>query len=73
MAQIVELNRDYIKGVHAAKIEVAKGEVHDLNDALYMFQIDPADSEFQRGYHAGLLQVYRQQDEVKQIIGEERT
>ena len=61
MAQIVELNRDYIRGVHAAKLEVATGEIYALNDALYMFQIDPADSEFQRGYHAGLLQVYRQQ------------
>ena len=61
MAQIVELNRDYIRGVHAAKLEVATGEIYDLNDALYMFQIDPAASEFQRGYHAGLLQVYRQQ------------
>ena len=61
MAQIVELNRDYIRGVHAAKLEVATGEISELNDALYMFQIDPADSEFQRGYHAGLLQVYRQQ------------
>ena len=61
MAQIVELNRDYLRGVHAAKLEVATGEIYDLNDALYMFQIAPADSEFQRGYHAGLLQVYRQQ------------
>ena len=61
MAHIIELNREYIRGVHAAKIEVAKGEVYDLKDALYMFQIDPADNEFQRGYHAGLVQVYRQQ------------
>ena len=66
MAQIVELNREYIRGVHAAKIEVAKGEVYDLNDALYMFQIDPADSEYQRGYHAGLLQVYRQKKGLNQ-------
>lgn len=66
MAQIVELNREYIRGVHAAKIEVAKGEVYDLNDALYMFEIDPADSEYQRGYHAGLLQVYRQKKGLNQ-------
>jgi len=66
MTQIVELNREYIRGVHAAKIEVAKGEVYDLNDALYMFQIDPADSEYQRGYHAGLLQVYRQKKGLNQ-------
>ena len=46
MAQIIELNREYIKGVHAAKMAVATGDVFDLDDALY---------------HAGLLQVYRQQ------------
>lgn len=62
MAKIVELNRDYIRGIHAAKMEVAKGEVYNLDDALYMFQIDPADTEFQRGYHAGLIQIYRQQN-----------
>jgi len=60
MGKIVELNRDYIRGAHAAKLEVAKGNVYDLDDALYMFRVDPADTEFQRGYHAGLLQVYRQ-------------
>jgi len=60
MAQIIELNREYIKGVHAAKMAVATGDIFDLDDALYMFRVDPADSEFQRGYHAGLLQVYRQ-------------
>tara|TARA_Y100000114_G_scaffold34482_1_gene29939 strand:- start:595 stop:798 length:204 start_codon:yes stop_codon:yes gene_type:complete len=65
MAQVIELNREFIKGVHAAKMEVAAGDIFDLDDALYMFRIDPADSEFQRGYHAGLLQVYRQQKASK--------
>lgn len=62
---IVELNKNFIRGVHAAKMEIAKGEVYDINDALYMFSIDPASNEFQRGYHAGLLQVYRQQKGLK--------
>ena len=65
MAQVIELNREFIKGVHAAKKEVAAGDIFDLDDALYMFRIDPADSEFQRGYHAGLLQIYRQQKASK--------
>ena len=66
MGKIVELNRDYIRGIHAAKLEVAKGQVYDLDDALYMFRIDPANTEFQRGYHAGLVQVYRQQKGLSQ-------
>lgn len=60
MGQIVELKPDYIKGIHAAKMEVATGGVPDIDHALFMFQIDPADTEFQRGYHAGLIQVYHQ-------------
>jgi len=60
MAQIVLLNRDYIRGVHAAKTDVTQGDVYDIPAALAVFNLDPADNEFQRGYHAGLIQVYRQ-------------
>lgn len=60
MGDIVELNPDYIKGIHSAKMQIATGDIYDLEGALYMFQIDPADTEFQRGFHAGLIQVYRQ-------------
>jgi len=66
MGKIVELNRDYIRGIHSAKMAVATGDVYDIDDALYMFRVDPADTEFQRGYHAGLVQVYRQQKGLDQ-------
>lgn len=57
---IAILNREYIKGIHAAKMDIAKGNIYNLEGALYMFQIDPAASEYQRGYQSGLIQVYRQ-------------
>ena len=63
MSNIVELNRDYIQGIHAAKMDVATGDIYDLEEALYMFSIDPADTEYQRGYHAGLIQCWRQERE----------
>jgi len=62
MGTITELSRDYIQGAQSAKADVAKGDVYDLDVALYMFEIDPADTEFQRGYHAGLMQIHRQQN-----------
>jgi hypothetical protein len=62
MGNIVELNRDYIKGIHSAKMQIATGDIYNLEGALYMFQLDPANTEFQRGFHAGLIQVYRQKN-----------
>lgn len=66
MSNIVELNRDYIQGIHAAKMDVAKGHVYDIDGALYMYAIDPANTEYQRGYHAGLIQCKRKQEDFEQ-------
>lgn len=59
MENVIKLNTDFIKGVNAAKSEVANGEVYDIEGALMLFAHDPADTDFQRGYQQGLIQCRR--------------
>ena len=49
MADMV-INSDFVDGAREARAQVASGEIYDAHGALYMFQTDPADNDFQRGF-----------------------
>ena len=55
MTNVISLNSDFSKGYRCAKKEVALGDISCVKSALMGFALDPADSDFQRGYHQGLL------------------
>jgi len=48
------INSDFVKGAREARAQVANGDIYDIFGALYMFQLDPADNDFQRGFESYL-------------------
>lgn len=55
---------DFILGFSTARREIASGEIYDIDMAMYCFALDPADSDFQRGYERGLTS-YKQKGSTK--------
>jgi hypothetical protein len=41
---------DFVRGAREARKQVETGDIYDIPGALYLFQLDPADSDFQRGF-----------------------
>ena len=44
------INVDFVRGARDAREQIATGDVYDIPGALYLFQLDPADSDYQRGF-----------------------
>tara|TARA_R100001440_G_scaffold14918_2_gene25135 strand:+ start:480 stop:662 length:183 start_codon:yes stop_codon:yes gene_type:complete len=48
------ISSDFLNGAREARAQVANGDIYDVDNALYLFKIDPADNEFQRGFESYL-------------------
>ena len=57
------MSTDFIDGYKSAIQDVKDGGLYDLANALLMFELDPPDSETQRGYHYGVKIMYNKQKE----------
>ena len=57
------INSDFVKGVREARAQVANGDIYNVHDALYMFQLDPADNDFQRGFESYLRVLVREDND----------
>tara|TARA_Y100001937_G_C7066882_1_gene306432 strand:+ start:898 stop:1089 length:192 start_codon:yes stop_codon:yes gene_type:complete len=60
---IINVSTDFIDGYKSAIQDVKDGGLYDLANALLMFELDPPDSETQRGYHYGVKIMYNKQKE----------
>ena len=54
MGNIISLRSDFLEGYQCAKEEYASGELYCVESSLMTFVLDPADSDFQRGFEQGL-------------------
>lgn len=57
------INSDFVKGAREARAQVANGDIYDVRGALYMFQLDPADNDFQRGFESYLQVLVREDND----------
>lgn len=55
MTNVISLNSDFSSGYDCAKEEVASGNIYCVESALMSFDLDPPDSEFQRGFRHALM------------------
>ena len=55
---IINVSEEYLDGYKSAIQDVKDGGLYDLSMALLMFELDPPDSETQRGYHHGVRIMY---------------
>ena len=55
MTNVISLNSDFSSGYDCAKEEVASGAIYCAENALMSFDLDPPDSEFQRGFRHALM------------------
>lgn len=44
------ISNDFVQGAREARTQIERGDLYDIDGALYLFQIDPADNDFQRGF-----------------------
>lgn len=56
------ISSDFVNGAREARAQVTNGDIYDVHDALYMFQVDPADNDFQRGFESYLRVLLRSGD-----------
>jgi len=54
MGNIISLRSDFLEGYQCEKEEYASGELYCVESSLMTFVLDPADSDFQRGFEQGL-------------------
>ena len=56
---IINVSEEFLDGYKSAIQDVKDGGLYDLSMALLMFELDPPDSETQRGYHHGVRIMYK--------------
>ena len=57
MTNVISLDSDFSRGYDCAKEEVASGNIYCVESALMSFDLDPPDSEFQRGFRHALMDI----------------
>ena len=56
---LVIYSADFFEGAKEARLQLNNGDIYDVEGALFMFQIDPPDNDFQRGFLHYLLAFMR--------------
>lgn len=58
---VIHVSKEFLGGYKCALEDVRDGGLEDLAIALLLFELDPPDSDSQRGYHHGVRIMYQKQ------------
>lgn len=53
------ISLDFVRGAREAREQIESGDIYDIPGALHLFQLDPADNDFQRGFERYLLSILK--------------